>query len=103
MKFDAGCLASCPHLCLHVALGADCRLDITHLLLSRDESDSVKALSCQWTFMYLLALPTTKALKDIVFRFIIEYSSSKDLGPYVIDLFLYEDFQMMIFWACVES
>jgi hypothetical protein len=30
--------------------------------------------------------------KDVVFRFIIEYSSLKDLGPYVIiiGLFLYE-------------
>jgi hypothetical protein len=30
--------------------------------------------------------------KDIVLRFIIEYSSLMDFGPYVIDLFLYEDF-----------
>jgi hypothetical protein len=32
--------------------------------------------------------------KDIVFRFIIEYSSLRDFGPYVIiiGLFLYEDF-----------
>jgi hypothetical protein len=30
--------------------------------------------------------------KDIVFRFIIEYSSLRDFGPYVIDLILYEDF-----------
>jgi hypothetical protein len=30
--------------------------------------------------------------KDIVFRFIIEYSSLSDFGPKVIDLFLYEDF-----------
>jgi hypothetical protein len=30
--------------------------------------------------------------KDIVFRFIIEYSSLMDFGPYVIDLFLYEGF-----------
>jgi hypothetical protein len=30
--------------------------------------------------------------KDIVFGFIIEYSSLMDFGPYVIDLFLYEDF-----------
>jgi hypothetical protein len=30
---------------------------------------------------YLLALHTTKALKDIVFRFIIEYSSLRDFGP----------------------
>jgi hypothetical protein len=30
--------------------------------------------------------------KDIVFRFIIEYSSLRNFGPYVISLFLYEDF-----------
>jgi hypothetical protein len=30
--------------------------------------------------------------KDIVFRFIIDFSSLMDFGPYVIDLFLYEDF-----------
>jgi hypothetical protein len=30
--------------------------------------------------------------KDIVFRFIIEYSSLMDFGLYVVDLFLYEDF-----------
>jgi hypothetical protein len=31
--------------------------------------------------MYLLALPTTNQGKDIVFRFIIEYSSLRDFGP----------------------
>jgi hypothetical protein len=30
--------------------------------------------------------------KDIVFRFIIEYSRLRDFGPWVIGLFLYEDF-----------
>jgi hypothetical protein len=30
--------------------------------------------------------------KDIVFRFIIEYSSLRDFGPKVIGLFLYEFF-----------
>ncbi len=30
--------------------------------------------------------------KDIVFRFIIEYSSVRDFGPEVIGLFLYENF-----------
>ncbi len=29
--------------------------------------------------------------KDIVFRFIMEYTSLRDFGPYVIGLFLYED------------
>jgi len=31
--------------------------------------------------------------KDIVFRFIIGYSSLKDFGPWVIVLFLYKDFE----------
>jgi hypothetical protein len=37
--------------------------------------------------------------KDIVFRFIIEYSSLRDFGPSVIiiGLFLYEDFWKIIF------
>ncbi len=30
--------------------------------------------------------------KDILFRFIIEYSGLKDFGPWVIGLFLREDF-----------
>jgi hypothetical protein len=30
--------------------------------------------------------------KDIVFRFIIEYSSLRDFGHYVLRLFLYEVF-----------
>jgi hypothetical protein len=29
--------------------------------------------------------------KDIVFTFIIEDTSLRDIGPYVIELFLYED------------
>jgi hypothetical protein len=38
-----------------------------------------------------------------VFRFIIEYSSSKDFGPYwVVGLFSYEDFQNMIFWFVLK-
>jgi hypothetical protein len=41
---------------------------------------------------------------DIVFRFIIEYSSLRDFGPLVIvGLFLYEGFGKKIFWACVET
>jgi len=36
--------------------------------------------------------------KDIMFRFIIEYSSLRDFDPEVIGLFLYEDFWKMIFW-----
>jgi hypothetical protein len=41
--------------------------------------------------------------KDIVFRFIIEYSSLMDFGPYVISLFLYEDFLKDDILACVET
>jgi hypothetical protein len=41
--------------------------------------------------------------KDIVFRFIIEYSSLMDFGPYiVVGLFLYEDFWKMIFWLVLK-
>jgi hypothetical protein len=40
--------------------------------------------------------------KDIVFRFVIEYSSLKDFDPYVVDLFLYEDFWNMIFWLVLK-
>ncbi len=35
--------------------------------------------------------------KDILFRFILEYSSLRDFGPWVICLFLYEDFWKIIF------
>jgi hypothetical protein len=42
---------------------------------------STLAMCILGTSMCLLALPTSKALKDIVFRFIIEYSSSlRDFG-----------------------
>jgi hypothetical protein len=37
-----------------------------------------------------------------VFRFIIEYSSLMDFGPQVVGLFLYEDFQKMIFWLVLK-
>ncbi len=46
------------------------------------------ALLCTSSVSLLLAYQG----KDIVFRFIIEYSSLRDFGPYVIDLILYEDF-----------
>jgi hypothetical protein len=37
--------------------------------------------------------PCLPQSKDVVFRFIIEYGSLRDFGPYVIiGLFLYEDF-----------
>jgi hypothetical protein len=38
--------------------------------------------------------------KDIVFRFIIEYSRLMDFGPQAVGLFLYEDFWKMIFGLC---
>jgi hypothetical protein len=41
--------------------------------------------------------------KDIVFRFITEYSSLKDFGPYLIGLFFYEDFLKDDILACVET
>jgi hypothetical protein len=34
--------------------------------------------------------------KDIVYRFIIEYSSLRDFDPEVIGLFLYEDFWLVL-------
>ncbi len=41
--------------------------------------------------------------KDIVFRFIMEYTSLMDFGPYaVIGLFLYEGFWKMIVWLVLE-
>ncbi len=41
--------------------------------------------------------------KDVVFRFIIEYSSLRDFGPPgKIGLFLYEDFWKMIFWLVLK-
>ncbi len=40
--------------------------------------------------------------KDIVFRFIMEYTSLRDFGPYVIYLFLYEDLENMIFWLVLK-
>jgi hypothetical protein len=40
--------------------------------------------------------------KDIVFRFIIEYSSLRNYGPYLVGLFLYDDFWKMIFWLVLK-
>jgi len=40
--------------------------------------------------------------KDIVFRFIIEYTSLMDFGPYVVGLFLCANFQKMIFWLVLK-
>ncbi len=40
--------------------------------------------------------------QNIVFRFIIEYSSLRDFGPQVVGLFLYEDLLKMIFWLVLK-
>jgi len=32
----------------------------------------------------------------------IEYSSLMDFGPYIIGLFLYEDFSKIIFWLVMK-
>ncbi len=40
--------------------------------------------------------------KDIVFKFIIEYSSLRDFGTYVVSLFLYKDFKKMTFWLVLK-
>jgi hypothetical protein len=51
-------------------------------------------------FVIWLAVPT----RDIVFRFIIEYSSWRDFGPSVIiGRFSYEDFWKMIFWLLLKT
>jgi hypothetical protein len=52
---------------------------------------------CAHSFFFV-ALAPNKATILLVFRFIIEYSSLRDFGPWVIGLFLYEDFLKMIFW-----
>ncbi len=65
----------------------------------------LKTISCEWKpdivlnfnisftpfkFLYFVGLALIG--KNIVFRFIIEYSSLRDFGSWVIVLFLYEDF-----------
>jgi predicted LPLAT superfamily acyltransferase len=57
-----------------------------------------------WSLSLLIGLAYQEG-KDIVFRFIIEYSSSlRDFGAYVIiGLFSYEDFWKLIILACFET
>jgi len=38
-----------------------------------------------------------------VFKFIVEYSSLRDFVPYLIGLFLYEDFLKDYILACVQT
>jgi hypothetical protein len=40
--------------------------------------------------------------KDIVFTFIVEYSSLRDFGPQVVGLILYDDFWKMMFWLVLK-
>jgi len=49
-----------------------------------------------------LCWPCLDQAKDVVFRFIIEYSSLRDFGPEVMGLFLDEDFWKMIFWLVLK-
>ncbi len=37
-----------------------------------------------------------------MFRFIIEYNRLRDFGPYVVGLFLHEDFLKMIFFLVLK-
>jgi hypothetical protein len=53
--------------------------------------------------VYLLALPTTKALKDIVFSIIIEYNSLMEFGPEVIRSIFIRGFLKDDILACVET
>ncbi len=63
-----------------------------------------------WSFTSCTTPPSSSCFvglayqgKDIVFRFIIEYSSLMDFGPWVtIGLFLYEDFWNMTFWLVLK-
>jgi hypothetical protein len=56
-----------------------------------------------WSLSLLIGLAYQEG-KDIVFRFIIEYSSLRDFGAYVIiGQFSYEDFWKLIILACFET
>jgi len=54
-----------------------------------------------WNLQHAFLGPAYQG-KDIVFRFIIGYSSLRDFGPLVIGLFLYEDSWKMIFWFVLK-
>ncbi len=63
---------------------------------------AILAFSRQFVCLSLLALPTEG--KDIVvFRFIIEYSSLRVFGAYVVGLFLIWGFLKDDSLACVET
>ncbi len=60
-----------------------------------------EVFSVQGFFSYRPCLPRQGRI--LCFRFITEYSSSMDFGPYVIvALFLNEDFWKMIFWLVLK-
>ncbi len=48
----------------------------------------------------MLTLPTKAPI--ILFRFIIECTSLRDFGPWVVGLFLYDDFGKMILWLVLK-
>ncbi len=55
-----------------------------------------------WRKLVSLFVGLANQGKDIVFRFIIEYSSLMDFGPKVISLILYEHIRKMIFWLVLK-
>jgi hypothetical protein len=57
---------------------------------------------CVLSIWYVFFVGLAYQGKDIVFRFIIEYSRLMDFGPHVVGLTLYEDFQNMIFWLVLK-
>jgi hypothetical protein len=60
--------------------------------------------ACSFPSVAILSSGSANLLvgKDIVFGFIIEYSSLMNVCPYVIDLFLYEDFWKVILWLVLK-
>jgi hypothetical protein len=73
LKISQNCLFFVPKF----AIGLEIKI-ICHLNLFQHKS-------------YCIFIVLAYQGKDIVFIFIMEYSSLRDFGPYVIGLFLYED------------
>jgi hypothetical protein len=57
---------------------------------------------CKLLFWFSFFFGITYQCKDIVFKFIIEYSNLTNFDPHVVGLFLYEDFWKMIFWLVLK-
>jgi hypothetical protein len=53
-------------------------------------------------WIYYIFWGLALVVKDIVFRFIIKCISPMDFGPWIIGLFLYEDFWKFIFWLVLK-